>query len=803
MNNEDPGISGKLYIDGVNFGLGNKVSSVEDEQNICQQTGEEFSAEFLRDRVALRRIPVVTDTDLRLPNRLDVNIKDNNCQLLCEDLKNVLGLRRTDSDSNSDLSEIAFPRGCVGEVDNRSYPNNLNRYQFEHGGIRQVSGTFSRQLSGKFSEGSGSDQINSGPETPSMYGVDSPHSYHPYGPVFSEGSFYKKIKFLCSFGGRILPRPNDGKLRYVGGETRIISIRKNIAWEELMRKTYAICSQTHTIKYQLPREDLDALISVCSNEDLHHMIEEYEELERAGASQRLRIFLIPLNECESPSSNEARVNQQSDADYHYVVAVNSMLDPSPQKNSNGRSLASHTSQFGNTSDYKSPHFHRDSSTSALDCPPTSPNFTGLLSKPSPQYFTALAGKSFNQMSPPLYPVCVQSKDPQNSNGQLFMDKPYNAVNESITPFVTEKVAHDNTLYVDNANYVDPVAYYNNLAQGPRHANYHPNNQYIRESDQIRRPRENLHLHRHNKSNEFFSSPACNLNNMSYERPLITNDGSYHLNNIFSHPHESPSLLSESDLREGSRYTMLHARSDSTLNENDENYKLHLQFPRNVERDHFPSRKNSGHLEECSLQPGEIIDRKEHLAKYQNLPIFGMTDGYNKVLEIGKESLELAEKNNDFFDAKVGAMSPDNAIDFKHGQYIYSPHGVCSSSPDLQRSECSASTESFVSFESTKNLRGQTSVLPLDRTTSEFSMRSRNSSMHHQYAMSVAKDSQPLFPGPFKSQTDKESSLPISVSVSLLNFVKSTAILHIIITVFSYFNSVYGHGFFPKRGCYPC
>ena len=44
-----------------------------------------------------------------------------------------------------------------------------------------------------------------------------------------------------------------------------------------MRKTSAICNQPHTIKYQLPGEGLDALISVCSDEDLHHMIEEYQE----------------------------------------------------------------------------------------------------------------------------------------------------------------------------------------------------------------------------------------------------------------------------------------------------------------------------------------------------------------------------------------------------------------------------------------------------------------------------------------------------------------------------------------------
>lgn len=68
---------------------------------------------------------------------------------------------------------------------------------------------------------------------------------HP-GSGTSDGSFSGKMKFLCSFSGRIFPRPNDGKLRYVGGEMKIISIRKNINYIELMRKTSGICNQlTH------------------------------------------------------------------------------------------------------------------------------------------------------------------------------------------------------------------------------------------------------------------------------------------------------------------------------------------------------------------------------------------------------------------------------------------------------------------------------------------------------------------------------------------------------------------------------
>lgn len=37
-----------------------------------------------------------------------------------------------------------------------------------------------------------------------------------------------KLKFLCSYGGKILPRPTDGHLKYVGGETRVIAMPRDI-----------------------------------------------------------------------------------------------------------------------------------------------------------------------------------------------------------------------------------------------------------------------------------------------------------------------------------------------------------------------------------------------------------------------------------------------------------------------------------------------------------------------------------------------------------------------------------------------
>ncbi|PHU19787.1 hypothetical protein BC332_10938 [Capsicum chinense] len=126
---------------------------------------------------------------------------------------------------------------------------------------------------------------------------ESPHSHQIHNPEAGG-----KLRLLCSYGGRILPRPNDGKLRYVGGEIRIISIRKNLTFDECVRKATAICNQPRTIKYQLPEEDLDALVSISSDEDLNHMIKEHHDLGKSY--QRIRLFLVPSVDSEGPCSFE-------------------------------------------------------------------------------------------------------------------------------------------------------------------------------------------------------------------------------------------------------------------------------------------------------------------------------------------------------------------------------------------------------------------------------------------------------------------------------------------------------------------
>ncbi|KAG4197158.1 hypothetical protein ERO13_A05G005800v2 [Gossypium hirsutum] len=101
-----------------------------------------------------------------------------------------------------------------------------------------------------------------------------------------------RVKFLCSFLGSILPRPQDGKLRYVGGETRIVSVPRDISYVELMSKMRELYDGAAVLKYQQPDEDLDALVSVVNDDDMVNMMEEYEKLASSDGFTRLRIFLF-------------------------------------------------------------------------------------------------------------------------------------------------------------------------------------------------------------------------------------------------------------------------------------------------------------------------------------------------------------------------------------------------------------------------------------------------------------------------------------------------------------------------------
>ncbi|XP_031091282.1 uncharacterized protein LOC115996255 isoform X2 [Ipomoea triloba] len=106
----------------------------------------------------------------------------------------------------------------------------------------------------------------------------------------------QSIKFLYSYGGRIVPRRPDGKLRYIGGLTRVLSVHRSINFAELMVKFGESCGESMSLRCKLPTEDLDVLVSVRSDEDLANVIEEYDRVSAAtNQEMKIRAVLSPIN----------------------------------------------------------------------------------------------------------------------------------------------------------------------------------------------------------------------------------------------------------------------------------------------------------------------------------------------------------------------------------------------------------------------------------------------------------------------------------------------------------------------------
>ncbi|KAJ0231780.1 Serine-threonine/tyrosine-protein kinase [Hirschfeldia incana] len=244
------------------------ASDVKQVLNYSIQTGEEFSLEFMRDRL----IPQRSSN----PNEAGLN-----------------GTSHTGSDCASNVSRLS------------NTENGLRGYDRTNTSLHE----FGNKLG----------HVHAAPQASINSSLGN---LHGYASSSASGNVITKVKILCSFGGKILPRPGDSKLRYVGGETHIISVRKDISWVALRQKVLEIYYQTHVVKYQLPGEGLDALVSVTCEEDLQNMFEEYNEMGNRGGSQKIRMFLFSISDLDDALS---RINKNDgDSEFQYVVAVNGM-----------------------------------------------------------------------------------------------------------------------------------------------------------------------------------------------------------------------------------------------------------------------------------------------------------------------------------------------------------------------------------------------------------------------------------------------------------------------------------------------
>ncbi|GFP95085.1 hypothetical protein PHJA_001652900 [Phtheirospermum japonicum] len=146
-------------------------------------------------------------------------------------------------------------------------------------------------------------------------------------PSSTPGSPKSRLKFLCSHGGKILPRPSDGHLKYVGGETRVMSVPRDIPFQELMKKLSYQIEGEMTLKYQVAPEELDALVSVKSDEDLRHMLDEIDRYETSGGP-RLRAFLFPANPVVM--DNQIGPVDPRALEQRYIDAVNGIIRSAPK-----------------------------------------------------------------------------------------------------------------------------------------------------------------------------------------------------------------------------------------------------------------------------------------------------------------------------------------------------------------------------------------------------------------------------------------------------------------------------------------
>lgn len=149
-------------------------------------------------------------------------------------------------------------------------------------------------------------------------------SFSPASVATGSSDETPRVKFLCSFLGSILPRPQDGKLRYVGGETRIVSLPRDVNYEELMNRMRELYDGAVVLKYQQPDEDLDALVSVVNDDDVTNMMEEYEKLGSSDGFTRLRIFLF--SHPDQDGSVHYVDTDDRETERRYVDALNNMND---------------------------------------------------------------------------------------------------------------------------------------------------------------------------------------------------------------------------------------------------------------------------------------------------------------------------------------------------------------------------------------------------------------------------------------------------------------------------------------------
>lgn len=128
-----------------------------------------------------------------------------------------------------------------------------------------------------------------------------------------------KLRVICRYGGNIVSQ------RYVGGDTRIVALphAAETSFATLVSHLAVTLGVSYDfkVKYQLPDQELDSLISIATDEDVQIMMEEHGYLtcEPSSAPKtRIRLFLFPSKTSEGGGASQgglARCKAVADTDW--------------------------------------------------------------------------------------------------------------------------------------------------------------------------------------------------------------------------------------------------------------------------------------------------------------------------------------------------------------------------------------------------------------------------------------------------------------------------------------------------------
>ncbi|KAK3149683.1 hypothetical protein QOZ80_3AG0220870 [Eleusine coracana subsp. coracana] len=101
-----------------------------------------------------------------------------------------------------------------------------------------------------------------------------------------------RMRLTCSHGGRFVFCGPDAAPRYVGGETRVLVIPRSASFRDLAARASEMAggAEVSALKHRLA-DDEEIIVSVTCDEELAHMIHEYDRLHAKRPNAKFRVFV--------------------------------------------------------------------------------------------------------------------------------------------------------------------------------------------------------------------------------------------------------------------------------------------------------------------------------------------------------------------------------------------------------------------------------------------------------------------------------------------------------------------------------